>query len=246
VSYTLGRLQDDTSTDTVFSVVPTNTNLGATAASGFQLGAFGDRPFRADFGPSEIDIRHNLVISHLAQLPFGRGRKWLSNANGFVNALFGGYDLAGIAVRRSGARFNMTAGQDFNDDGAFNDRPALLSGNLSDLYNRSGERTQVLLPATDARTRLGVPANVTDPFAQIPRNALRAPMIRFYDLSLLKRFELTERVRLVFEANLFNAFNLVNFRAPTSDLSSALFGRTTGSAATTTPRQLQLGLKLTF
>ncbi len=246
VSYTLGRLQDDTSTDTVFSVVPTNTNLGATAASGFQIGAFGDRPVRADFGPSEIDIRHNLVISHLVQLPFGRGRKWLSNANGFVNALFGGYDLAGIAVRRSGARFNVTAGQDFNDDGAFNDRPALLSGSLNDLYNRSGERTQVLLPATDARTRLGMPANVTDAFAQIPRNALSAPMIRFYDLSLLKRFEIKERVRLVFEANLFNAFNLVNFRAPTSDLSSALFGRTTGSAATTTPRQLQLGLKLSF
>lgn len=246
VSYTLGRLQDDTSTDTVFSVVPTDNNLGASAAPGFQIGAFGDRPVKADFGPSEIDIRHNLVISHLVQLPFGRGRKWLSNANGFVNALLGGYDLAGIAVRRSGVRFNVTAGQDFNDDGAFNDRPALLGGNLSDLYNRSGERTQVLLPAIDARTRLGVPANVTDPFAQIQRNALRAPMIRFYDLSLLKRFEITERVRMVFEANLFNAFNLVNFRAPTSDLSSALFGRTTGSAATTTPRQLQLGLKLSF
>jgi hypothetical protein len=246
VSYTLGRLRDDTSTDTVFSTVPTNTNLGATSAPGFQVGAIGDRPIRADFGYSEIDIRHNFVVSHLIQLPFGRGRRFMSNAHGLVDALLGGFDLAGIAAVRSGARYNVTTGTDFNDDGAFNDRPALLTGRLNDLIARGGERTQVLLPAPEARTRLGTPANVTDAFAQIGRNAFRAPLVRFYDASLIKRFQLAEAVRLSFEANVFNVFNQANFRAPVSDLSSALFGRTTGSAATTNPRQIQLGLKLTF
>ncbi|MCI0388884.1 MAG: carboxypeptidase regulatory-like domain-containing protein [Acidobacteria bacterium] len=248
VSYTLGHLLDDTSTDTIFSTVPTNINLGANpAVSGIQTGAIGDRPFNVDKGSSEIDIRHNLVVSHVIQLPFGKGRKFLANADGLLNALIGGFELTGIGVFRSGARFNVTTGTDYNEDGATNDRPALLSGHLNDLYNRGGnDPTLVLLPATDARLRLGQPANVLDPFAQIPRNAFRAPNVRYYDISIGKRFQFSEAMRLGVEANIFNLTNTANFRAPNSTLSSSLFGRTTGTAATTNPRQIQLGIKLAF
>jgi hypothetical protein len=48
------------------------------------------------------------------------------------------------------------------------------------------------------------------------------------------------------EINALNLFNRANLRAPVSDLSSILFGRITGTAANTNPRQLQLGVKLAF
>lgn len=246
-SYTLGRLTDDTSVDTIFSVNPTNVNLGANPnVSGIQTGAIGDRPFDVDRGNSELDLRHNLVVSHVFEVPFGRGRRFFSNADGFLNALIGGFEITGIGVFRSGARFNVTTGTDDNEDGSFNDRPALSSGDLNDLYASGGDPTQVLLNAADARLRLGRPSDVTNPFLQIPRNAFRAPNVRFYDVSIIKRFRFTETVGLQLEANIFNITNTPNFAAPVSVLSSPLFGRTTATAAVTNPRQVQLGAKLRF
>jgi hypothetical protein len=91
-----------------------------------------------------------------------------------------------------------------------------------------------------------VPANVTDPFAVIPRNAFYGPLIWYYDASLIKRIAIGRGVNLTAEINTFNLFNRPNFRAPVSDLSSTLFGRITGTAANTNPRQLQIGVKATF
>jgi hypothetical protein len=58
-------------------------------------------------------------------------------------------------------------------------------GSLNDLYRRgAGERTPYLISQVDALTRLATPTTI-DPQAMIPRNALRAPRVMFYDLSLL-------------------------------------------------------------
>jgi hypothetical protein len=244
-SYTLARTRDDSSADAIFSVTPTTINTGATAAAGFQIGAFAERPLAADYGPSELDPRHNLVVSHVLELPWGRGRRWLSNAHPVVDAIFGGWSWAGLFTARTGARFNVTLGRDVNDDGATNDRPALLVGSLDDLYSR-GDKTQYLLTQAEAATRLGVPANVIDPVAVIPRNVMHGPLITYYDASLIKRLAGPGRTTITAEINAFNLFNRANFRAPISDLSSGLFGRITGTAANTNPRQLQLGVKVTF
>jgi hypothetical protein len=249
LAYTFAQSTDTTSRE-VFGNVPTLVNLGASAATGFQGGGsqFAPRPLSADWGLSDFDVRHNLTISHLIELPFGKGRKLLGDANGFVNAVLGGWSLAGLAILRSGEPFNVTRGIDYNDDGDTGaDRPQLISGSLSDLYARGSlGRTQFLLPQADALTRLNTPSNVTDPFAVIARNAYRAPRIAFYDLSLIKQFQLTEQMRLGFEANAFNLFNRANFSAPTGNLSSAIFGRITSTRAGTNPRQIQFGLKLSF
>jgi hypothetical protein len=249
LAYTFAQSRDTTSRGT-FGNVPTLINLGASAATGFQGGGaeFASRPLSADWGLSEFDVRHNLTISHLIELPFGKGRRLLGGADGFVNALIGGWSLAGLAVARSGEPFNVVRGIDYNDDGdAANDRPALISGKLGELYaNESLSRTQYLLPQTDALARLNTPSNVADPFAVIARNAFRAPRIAYYDLSLIKQFQITENMRLGFEANAFNLFNRANFSAPNANLTSALFGRITGSRIGTNPRQIQFGLKLNF
>jgi hypothetical protein len=150
-------------------------------------------------------------------------------------------------VLRSGEPVNILRGIDFNDDGDVTvDRPALISGSLDELYRRGGsERTQYLISQADALTRLATPTTI-DPNAMIARNALRAPRVMFYDLSLLKRLIVKERYRIGFEANFFNLFNRANFGAPVSNLTNALFGRITGNLSGTNPRQIQFGLKLHF
>lgn len=248
VAYTFAKSEDDNSSD---SGVPTLINQGASAAPGFQGGGPDNwipRPRRSDLGRSSFDLRHHLTVSHVIELPVGRGWWRLGHASGFVNALVGNWSLAGVAVLRSGELFNVTCGIDYNDDGdALNDRPALVSGSLNDLYARGSlGRTQYLIPVPDVLTRLNTPGNVTDVFAQIPRNALRAPSVRCYDVSLSQRFQLTEAVALGFESNFFNLFNRTNFAGPVAVLTNSRFGRVTNTLAGTNPRQIQLGLKLTF
>jgi hypothetical protein len=125
-----------------------------------------------------------------------------------VDALIGGWSLAGIAVLRSGKPFNVTLGRDANDDGATDDRPMSLSGSLSALYGPGATggagRTQYLIPQPEAAAMLGVANPIADPFVSIQRNALRALAIKFYDASLIKRIALRESLALNFELNAFN------------------------------------------
>ncbi len=246
-AYTFSRYMEITSNDTE-GQNPTVINTGASPAAGFQLGPTVPRPIDSEYGRAENDAPHALALSYVWALPYGRGRRFGSALARPADALLGGWSLAGIVNARSGNTFDVQLGQDVNDDGAFNDRPALAGGaSLAALRSASGaDKTQWLLPQTDARNLLVVSPNVTDPFASIRRNSFRAPSLWVYDLSLTKRFALTESIGLNFDANLFNLFNRANFRAPVNTLTSPFFGQIQATAVNSTPRQIQFGLKLTF
>ncbi|MBN8731290.1 MAG: carboxypeptidase regulatory-like domain-containing protein [Acidobacteria bacterium] len=246
MTYTWSSFRDDSSTD-FFPARPTLINLDASPAAGFQGGTrLAPRPVTADYGRSENDAPHVLVASWVYDLPFGNGRRWGAGWSRFAEGLLGGWALSGLFQVRSGPPFEVTLGADVNDDGYFDDRPTLTSGLVSDLYQSSGSRTQFLLPQTQARTRLVTPSDVTNPFATIRRNSLRGDRVETLDLSLLKRFALTERVGFGIECNLFNALNHANLAVPNGNLSSQFFGQVTGTLRTTTPRQIQLGARLSF
>ncbi|HKQ75120.1 MAG TPA: TonB-dependent receptor [Blastocatellia bacterium] len=249
VAYTFSESRDNNSLD-AFTTFPTFINSAAnpTVAGVQGTGAnFIERDSRADWGLSNFDVRHNLTITHVLELPVGRGRRFIGDANRIVNTLISGWSLAGLAVLRSGEPVNIVRGIDFNDDGDISaDRPALISGSLSDLYARGSlGRTQYLLLQTQALTRLATPRTV-DPSEMIGRNSLRAPRVMFYDLSLIKRFAVKEGVNVSFEANFFNIFNRANFGAPINTLTNPRFGQITSTLTGATPRQIQFGLKLTF
>lgn len=115
VAYTFSRSRDDFSNDRVCSRIPSLINLGANPnAAGVQGGGaqFVERPRQADYGRSDFDAPHNLTFSHVIELPFGKGRRYLSGASGLprlVDAMIGGWSLNGIAVLRSGER-NISRG----------------------------------------------------------------------------------------------------------------------------------------
>ena len=74
--------------------------------------------------------------------------------------------------------------------------------------------------------------------------ALRAPGQKSIDFTLSKRVAIHEKVNLDFRAEAFNLFNWVNFGAPDSNVGDPGFGII--SSTTTSPRILQLAMKLRF
>jgi len=81
-------------------------------------------------------------------------------------------------------------------------------------------------------------------FGNLGRNALRGPGFKNFDIGIFKNFRFTERVRLQYRAEGFNAFNVVNFGNPGSTVGTSNFGRITGTQ--NNQRSIQMGLKLNF
>jgi len=95
----------------------------------------------------------------------------------------------------------------------------------------------------------------------VGRDQYYGPGLANYDFAAAKNFALgTEKVRLQFRADLFNLFNHTNFSNPTTNTSSANFGKitsTVGSAVATAvgttaglvgggPRIVQFSMRLSF
>jgi hypothetical protein len=59
-------------------------------------------------------------------------------------------------------------------------------------------------------------------FGDLPRNALRGPNFRQFDVVLNKRFQLTESTNIEFRTEVFNIFNFANFAVPATTLNNAL------------------------
>jgi len=62
-----------------------------------------------NYADSDFDIRHNITANWLVGLPFGRGRKLLSDGGKLTNGILGGWDLTGIFRWNSG----LPAGRPF-------------------------------------------------------------------------------------------------------------------------------------
>ncbi|SPE43960.1 hypothetical protein SBA7_2040002 [Candidatus Sulfotelmatobacter sp. SbA7] len=86
-------------------------------------------------------------------------------------------------------------------------------------------------------------ASGTPRFGNSGRNILTGPGIQEWDVSLIKRNQITEKLNLEFRAEFFNIFNHPNFGLPGATIDTQSAGVITSAAS---PRDIQLGLKLKF
>src|SRR5262249_33341595 len=65
------------------------------------------RNLDAEFGPTSYDVRTTNVTSVVYQLPFGKGRKWMSSAPLLLEEALGGWELTAINTASTGEPINV-------------------------------------------------------------------------------------------------------------------------------------------
>src|SRR5207253_2671368 len=164
-----------------------------------------------DYASCAYDIRHMVNVTGVAESPV--------KGNTLAARLLGNWKLAPLIRATTGIPINVTVGRDNSLTAIGRDRPNQV---LADPYPASQSPAQWINPAAF------VP-NATGTFGGLGRNALRAPGSLRVDVALSREFRMLERFRLEARAEGFNVINHANYNAPSTNLSSANFGRITSA-----------------
>lgn len=155
--------------------------------------------------------KHRVVFNTVWELPFGRGRRYLRTIPGAANQVVGGWKMVWVSYLQTGQYFSPSfSGSDpsnTNSYGGFPDR--VCNGNLP-----GGQRS--ISGWFDAACFAEPPAGR---FGNSGANILDGPGMHVHNLTLLKRFAITERVHFDFMGMISNIFNHPNFLFPESNIS---------------------------
>jgi outer membrane receptor protein involved in Fe transport len=165
-------------------------------------------------GPTDWDRKHNLTLSVVAELPFGRDRRYLADISPAVDAIVGGWQVNTNTFIYSGLPFSVTyrdAGADRDTGG--NNRPNLIG-------DFEGPKTEEqwfnTTPIGSSGSAFERPALGT--FGTMERNALRGPGYWRVDASLFKHFAFGATRSLEARIEAVNLFNNVNLGNPDSEV----------------------------
>jgi hypothetical protein len=183
-------------------------------------------------GLSDFDARHRVVVSALYQIP-----GHVPHVKGF----FDNWNVGVVGNYQSGNPFSPIITN-------------LRSGSL-DPYDRPNVvyGQSMSLPDPGPNAWFNTAAFVLNPLGQFGnagRNILTGPPLHNLDTSLLKNFQLHERLNLQFRGEVFNITNTPNFGQPGNTVGAANFGviQTTRSQRGDfgSSRQIEFALKLLF
>ena len=235
ISYTLAKSLDTRSYDPAFTVVAT---ANAQSAGGTPFDIYNRK---LNYAPSDFDRKHVVQTYWIWELPFGRGRRFASNASGAVQRLIGGWQVAGTGTFQSGRPMSVFSGfytfnnvvQSFADCSGCT--PTM--GKAEDIdgikwFFTAEQRNRFTNPAPGWIGNTG-------------RNFFRGPGGWGVDMTVLKRTMITERWNLELRADMTNVFNHPVFGFPTATASSNVFGRIRDGVVSSS-RKIQLGAKLNF
>lgn len=184
---------------------------------------------------SPFDVPQNLAISGTYMIPVGKGRQFMSNTNGFTNALLGGWQVQTITILHSGTPFTPVVGSDVANTGVGSQRP-----NLNPAGGTSG--FQKTLKKWFDPTRYVPGPQYT--YGDVRANTLRADMRRQFDASVFKNFNFPRESVLSFRAEAFNISNTTSFNAPGATVTSSTCCAVTSTSVPA--RQIQFALKYDF
>jgi hypothetical protein len=243
--------------------------LNQGSVSGTNYRAAGIIGIKPDYSNAPFDIRNVVHLSGSYELPFGKGKHFMSSAEGVTNAIVGGWSFIWSSTLQGGQPVNIACptttaagttcnafvipGQDpyagphnatqFFNPAAFS-QPCILDQNSNPLPNSPAG----CVPFTGAAALGGHPTQ------------LEGPGFHRLDLSTSKDFPIKERVHLQFRTEFFNIFNHPNFNAPgfggsnifavpnsLNFFNTSAFGKIGSTRdAPYDPRQVQFALKLYY
>ena len=214
---------------------------------------------RADF-----DQTHTFNVNGVYQLPFGRGKRFLSGG-GSSDKLFGGWELSGTTQWASGAPITFTDPRGtLNRTGrsgrqtAFSSLTADQIQSLIGIFERDGKiywiNPSVINPANGrAANGFGQAGFTGQAFfnvnpgetGNLGRTLINGPNVLTINMALLKNIRFTENVRIQLRAEAFNLLNNVNLfnNVQFADINSTTFGQITSAGSS---RQMQFAFRFEF
>jgi hypothetical protein len=190
------------------------------------------------------DYPHVLVLAPVYELPFGPGKDFLKSSHGIIAKMVEGWQVSMNTTFRSGAPMPMPSNLIAIANPAIpNPTPGLMfntgtiqaNGQIIDQVNGLAPAWQVA-PANSLRTLS----------SYVP--SLRNLWGHEYNVSLVKKVQIHERMHFEFRAEAFNLFNHPIFGAnPNTSYTATTFGQiTVNNGQTNVPRQIQLAGRLAF
>ncbi len=210
-------------------------SIGNTGGSNEANTATNPYNFKADRGNNAFDVRHSANISAMYELPFAKNNRWI-----------GGWQVGGIVNARSGLPLDIRITRPdivYRDtrNGTIVNAPIVVSGTpvTVPVINvlGGGNSRDVRFPdvvagvnpflqnVSDKKYFLNPSAfSVPNPgtFGNLGRGALHGPGLSQLDLTLHKKFKLTERLNTEFRFEVYNLFNKANFANPVVRLNNVL------------------------
>jgi hypothetical protein len=236
ISYTLAKSEDTRSFDPTFAIA-NRGSAQSTANTPFDI-----NNRELNYARSDFDRRHAIQGYFTATLPFGRGQRFLSDANGLVDRLVGGFDFAGIVRWYSGRPFTVYSG--VNTLSNVLQTPASCNGCTPDMGGIVLENGRNFFFTADQRAQFFAPA--AGEFSNTGRNFFTGPSLFQLDVALGKRINFDESRNLELRIEAQNATNTPSFDVlPNAVITGTNFGFQGGTTISGS-RKVQLAAKFNF
>ena len=222
-AYTWSKAIDTTSEATAVGTGDTNQN-GNDA--------------RAGRGLSRFHTPHRFTIYGTYRLPFFSGQK------GLLGQAFGGWQFSGVVKLAKGTPFTVTTtALDLNFDGFGESRPVILDPSILGNSVNHPATSRDELPRAAFRALTSADFNTSI----LGRNTFFLDGVKNVDFGMTKIFSMPwEGHKLTVRADLFNAFNHVQYGFPSSVTTNTNFGAITSAATLYAPRSIQVSLRYQY
>lgn len=225
-SYTFSKALDTTSEATFVGAGDTN-QVGNNA--------------RAARGYSRFHTPHRFTFYGTYRMP------WFQNERDLLGYTLGGWQFSTVVKLSKGTPFTVVSpSQDLDFDGFAEGRPVLLDPSVLGAEVNHPSNSRDMLPASAFRA-LTI-ADVGRALPLVGRNTFFGDGVKNVDFALSKNFLLPwENHRFMVRADMFNAFNHVQYGFPVSlDVTNVNFGRITGTATQYASRTIQISLRYQY
>lgn len=250
----------------------TLTDASGTGQTNFEPRIFNALP-EIEYARAVYDQTHVFNFNAIYELPFGTGRRFFTGAGPWANRLLGGWQVTSIVrigteaplsitdprgtLNRAARSGTQTANTSLTKDqikdligifntpcGVFFINPAVIDINLSDCSGSRRAANGFGSTPFPGQVFFNVPPGET---GNMERYFINGPISIFWDFSVIKNVQITERTRLQFRAEAFNVMNRTNFaltgQNTALNINSTNFGRITQAFA---PRIMQFALRFEF
>jgi hypothetical protein len=159
----------------------------------------------------QFNSRNRAVITTVWDLPFGKGRRWMSNAPKAVDTVLGGWQTQTVHYFQGGQYFTPSyTGSDPSNTNTIGGLPDRIADGSLDRNVRGVARW------FDAAAFTVPPAGR---FGNSGVNILQGPGLNLHHLAVTKNFRITERWKVVYQASINNIFNRPHYNFPQANIS---------------------------